>query len=168
MNAEEPALEAIGLSRRFGSVVAVDRVDLQVKRGSIFGLLGPNGSGKSTMIRMFCGLLRPSGGSARLLGMDVAASPERVKQRIGYMSQSFSLYEELTARENLTFFGLAYGLRGAALRDRMEFAVSQGGLGDYLKREAGKLSGEGQLCRCGHDEQHTGTSKVCKVHVLDD
>ncbi len=136
-----PAIEAFSITRRFGKLTAVDRVDLSVRRGSIFGLLGPNGSGKSTLIRMLCGLLEPSEGGARLLGIDVARRPEDVKPRIGYMSQKFSLYEELTALENMTFFGRAYGLRAARLRERIDFCLALAGLAGYASREAGKLSG---------------------------
>jgi len=133
----ETVLEAGGLSRRFGRVLALDRVDLAVTRGSIYGLLGPNGSGKSTFIRIFCGLLRPSSGTARLLGTD----PERVRRRTGYMSQRFSLYEELTGFENLTFFGRAYGLDAATLAARRDEVTGRIGLGPWLDRRAGTLSG---------------------------
>jgi ABC-type multidrug transport system ATPase subunit len=136
-----PAIRTQGLTRRFGRFTAVDRVDLEVGRGSIFGLLGPNGSGKSTIIRMLCGLLRPTEGSAEVLGMDVVRQPLEIRRRIGYMSQRFSLYEELTGLENLTFFGKAYGLKGAALRERRQAVIDIVGLGGYEQQRAGTLSG---------------------------
>jgi len=136
-----PAVAAAALSRRFGSLVAVDALDLAVEPGSIFGLLGPNGSGKSTLIRLFCGLLRPSGGRAHVLGMDVAADPEAVRRRIGYMSQRFSLYDELTGVENLVFFGRAYGLSRSEAHARGQAMVERTGLQGYERRRAGTLSG---------------------------
>ena len=136
-----PAIRTQGLTRRFGRFTAVDRVDLEVQRGSIFGLLGPNGSGKSTTIRMLCGLLRPTEGVAEVLGLDVARHTLEVRRRIGYMSQRFSLYEELTGLENLTFFGKAYGLKGAALRARRQAVIDIVGLNGYEGQRAGTLSG---------------------------
>lgn len=106
----EYAIEANRLSKNFGSLQAVQEVSFAVPAGSIFGLLGPNGSGKSTTIRMLCGLLRPSAGSGRVLGLDIATQAEAVKSSIGYMSQKFSLYEDLTVAENMHFFGSIYGL----------------------------------------------------------
>ena len=106
------------LTRRFGDFLAVDRVSFEVRRGEIFGFLGANGAGKSTTIRMLCGLLKPSGGTAVVQGIDVGRNPEGVKRQIGYMSQRFSLYEQLTVDENIRFFGGIYGLSGARFQDR--------------------------------------------------
>lgn len=117
------AVELIDLHKHFGAFRAVDGISLAVEQGEIFGFLGSNGAGKSTAIRMLCGLLAPTSGSARVLGLDVAKDPEGVKRRIGYMSQRFSLYDDLTVRQNLDFFGGVYGLRGGALRDRQRWAV---------------------------------------------
>jgi ABC-type multidrug transport system ATPase subunit len=135
------AVRVSGLSRRFGHFVAVDAVDFDIGRASIFGLLGPNGSGKSTIIRMLCGLLRPTAGEARVLGIDVARDPESVRRRIGYMSQKFSLYDELTGLENLTFFGMAYGLKGSALARRRDEVIETVGLRGQEGKRAGTLSG---------------------------
>ncbi|MCB9824475.1 MAG: ABC transporter ATP-binding protein [Planctomycetes bacterium] len=136
-----PAIHASGLTRRFGRFVAVDHVDLEVGRASIFGLLGPNGAGKSTLIRMLCGLLRPTEGSAEVLGMDVVGDRDAIRRRIGYVSQQFSLYGELTAMENLTFFGKAYGLGGANLRRRRDEVVETVGIREHLGKRAATLSG---------------------------
>jgi ABC-2 type transport system ATP-binding protein len=125
---EPLAVEAHGLTRIFGDFVAVDHIDLAVSPGRIFGFLGPNGAGKSTTIKMLCGILRPSGGEARVGGFDVARDPERVKASIGYMSQKFSLYEDLTVGENLRFFAGIYGVRGARLADRIRWALHMAGL----------------------------------------
>ena len=134
-------IAASGLTRRFGDLVAVDDVSFDVQRANIFGLLGPNGSGKSTIIRMLCGVLAPSEGTASVLGIDVREDPERVKQRIGYMSQQFSLYRDLTVRENLQFYGRIYGLDPARQRERQAAVVELTGIGDYVDRFAGNLSG---------------------------
>jgi ABC-2 type transport system ATP-binding protein len=114
----ELSIEAVHLSRRFGSFLAVDDVSFSVARGEIFGYLGANGAGKSTTIRMLCGLLAPTAGEARVAGFDVKTAPEAVKSSIGYMSQKFSLYLDLPVRDNLDFFGGAYGLSGPALAPR--------------------------------------------------
>jgi ABC-2 type transport system ATP-binding protein len=124
----ELAVETQGLTRTFGTFVAVDHIDLQVETGRIFGFLGPNGAGKSTTIKMLCGILRPTGGSARVGGFDVAREPERVKASIGYMSQKFSLYEDLTVEENLRFFAGVYGVRGPRLAARIAWALEMAGL----------------------------------------
>src|SRR3954466_13548253 len=113
--AAETMIECDGLTKRFGHFTAVDHVTFSIGKGSIFGFLGPNGSGKSTVIRMLCGLLEPSEGSARIAGFDVARETDQIKNLIGYMSQKFSLYDELTVHENLQFYARLYGLRGAEL-----------------------------------------------------
>jgi ABC transporter DrrB family efflux protein len=129
------------LSRRFGELTAVDDVSFTGRPGAIFGLLGPNGSGKSTIIRMLCGVLKPSGGRAFVLGHDVATEAESIKRRIGYMSQKFSLYGDLTVRENLEFYGRIYGLSGQRQRDRMDAVLELTAIGDRLDQLAATLSG---------------------------
>src|ERR1041385_5714838 len=137
----EPMIECENLTRRFGHFTAVDHVSLRINKGSIFGFLGPNGSGKSTVIRMLCGLLPPTEGSARIAGVDVATQSDRIKHLIGYMSQKFSLYDELTVFENLQFYGRLYGLRGAGLTKRRDELVALTHLEPYLDRRAALLSG---------------------------
>ena len=122
------AIEVRRLTRRFGAFTAVNDLTFDVGQGEIFGFLGSNGAGKSTTIRMLCGLLRPTSGSARVGGLDVASDPEGVKRRIGYMSQRFSLYEKLTVDQNIAFFGGIYGLRGTRLHSRREFVLDMAGL----------------------------------------
>ena len=132
------AIQVTDLSKRFGKFVAVDRVSFEVRRGEVFGFLGPNGSGKSTTIRMLCGILLPSSGVGRVAGYDVAREPEQVRQNIGYMSQKFSLYEELTVQENLDFFAGIYGLPAGQAATRREEVLRMGGLGgerDVLTRD---------------------------------
>jgi ABC-2 type transport system ATP-binding protein len=123
-----PAVTVRDLTRRFGTFLAVDHVSFDVEPGTIFGFLGSNGAGKSTTIRMLCGLLSPTSGSALVGGIDVVRDPEAVKRRIGYMSQKFSLYELLTVDENLTFFGGLYGLDDDRLARRKAFAIEMAGL----------------------------------------
>lgn len=139
--ADAPMIACEGLTRRFGSFTAVDRVNLRIQRGSIFGFLGPNGSGKSTVIRMLCGILEPTAGWARIGGIDVVRETARMKRMIGYMSQKFSLYDELTVQENLRFYARLYGLGGARLRERCDALVAMTHLEPYLGRRAGLLSG---------------------------
>ena len=134
-------IECEGLTRRFGQFTAVDHVTFSVAKGSIFGFLGPNGSGKSTVIRMLCGILAPSDGRARIAGLDVARETDKLKGRLGYMSQKFSLYDELTVTENLFFYGRLYGLRGDALRTRLNELVQLTHLEPYVNRRASLLSG---------------------------
>lgn len=122
------AVQARGLTRRFGDFTAVDGLDLDVPAGEIFGFLGANGAGKTTAIRMLCGLLAPSGGQATVAGVPVGGHARELKRRIGYMSQRFSLYDDLTVGENLDFFGGIYGLYGNALRERREQLLPQLGL----------------------------------------
>jgi len=129
------------LEKRFGSFVAVGGVSFEVRRGEIMGFLGPNGAGKSTIIRMLCGLLRPTGGRALVDGVDVARDPETVRKRIGYMSQKFSLYEDLTVTENLRFFGGVYGVGRAALDERVRFALDMAGLAERPDALVGELAG---------------------------
>jgi ABC-2 type transport system ATP-binding protein len=136
-----PAVEIRELTKRFGAFVAVDRVSLQVEQGEIFGFLGANGAGKSTTIRMLCGLLAPTSGTAIVQGIDVARDPEGVKSRIGYMSQRFSLYEDLTVRQNLRFFGGVYGLRGGTYREREAWAIEMAGLSGKEDRLTRALPG---------------------------
>jgi ABC-2 type transport system ATP-binding protein len=122
------AIEVQHLTRRFGDFVAVNDVSFEVRAGEIFGFLGSNGAGKSTTIRMLCGLLRPTSGTARVGGIDVVRDPEGVKRRIGYMSQRFSLYEALTVDQNIAFFGGVYGLTGERLAARRDFVLDMAGL----------------------------------------
>jgi ABC-2 type transport system ATP-binding protein len=139
--APAPAIVAAGLTKRFGRFTAVDRLDLSIARGEVVGFLGPNGAGKSTTIRMLCGLLRPSDGRAVVAGFDVAREPERVREHIGYMSQKFSLYGDLTCRENLRFFGGIYRVKRHALNQRMAFAIAMAGLEGREDALVGTLAG---------------------------
>lgn len=128
MTTPPAAIEVVDLTRRFGSFVAVDAISLSVREGEVFGFLGSNGAGKSTTIRMLCGLLTPTSGRAVVGGIDVGRDPEGVKQRIGYMSQKFSLYEALTVDQNIRFYGGLYGVTGARFEARRAFALEMAGL----------------------------------------
>ena len=123
-----PVLQIERLVKRFGAFVSVDELSLEVRQGEVFGLLGSNGAGKTTTIRILCGLLEPTAGRAQVLGIDVAREPERLKHAIGYMTQRFSLYDDLSVIQNLRFFGGVYGLRGAELHERERWAVGMAGL----------------------------------------
>ncbi|HYD32679.1 MAG TPA: ATP-binding cassette domain-containing protein, partial [Azospirillaceae bacterium] len=139
VGADVPMVEASDLSRVFGTFRAVDRVSFQVRPGEIFGLLGPNGAGKSTTFKMMCGLLPPSSGVARVAGIDLRAAPAKARTQLGYMSQKFSLYPDLSARQNLEFFGGAYGLSGRRLRDAIDRMVATFDLAPHLGTDAGVL-----------------------------
>ena len=134
-------IECDGLTKRFGAFTAVDHVSFSVSRGSIFGFLGPNGSGKSTVIRMLCGILASTEGRARIGGRDVATESDTIKEMIGYMSQKFSLYDELTVMENLMFSGKLYGLRETHAKQRRDELIAITHLEPYLDRRASMLSG---------------------------
>jgi ABC-2 type transport system ATP-binding protein len=135
------AIEARELTRKFGDFTAVDRASLRVQHGEVFGFLGPNGSGKTTMIKMLTGILPITAGDAFVDGIDVRKDPDEVRLRIGYMSQKFALYEDLTVLENLRFYGRIYGLRGRALERKIEQTIARNALGPYVERLAARLSG---------------------------
>jgi ABC-2 type transport system ATP-binding protein len=136
-----PVISARGLTRRFGSVTAVDRLDLEVPQGSVYGFLGPNGSGKTTTIRMLCGLLLPSDGEAVVLGLQVPREAEGLRRRIGYMTQRFSLFEDLSVRENLEFLGEVYSLRRRHRHERVAQLLDRYRLNELEEQRAGTLSG---------------------------
>ncbi len=138
-NGREAAVEAIGLTKKFGDFTAADRVSFTINRGEIFGLLGPNGAGKSTTFKMMCGLLRPTSGTARVDGYDLYRAPSVARGRLGYMAQKFSLYGDLSVRQNLDFFGGVYGLTGAKRRDAIDRVIAAFDLTPYLKSNAGEL-----------------------------
>jgi len=135
------AIRTENLTRKFGDFTAVSDVNITVQHGEVFGFLGPNGSGKTTVIKLLTGLLPLSGGNAWVDGIDVRKDPDGVREHIGYMSQKFSLYDDLTVMENLTFYGRIYGLRPEKLRSRIDDIISQNALSPYVDRQAGKLSG---------------------------
>ena len=136
-----PALELNNLTRRFGDFVAVNNVSLQIKQGAIYGFLGPNGSGKSTTIRMLCGLLEPTSGSGKVLGLDIAKDSEALKQKIGYMSQKFSLYDDLSVIENLQFYGGLYSLSSEQMGKRIGEMLALSGLEKRQQELVATLSG---------------------------
>src|SRR6516165_12061335 len=136
-----PAVKLDSLVKRFGDFVAVDKVSLEVAPGEIFGFLGPNGAGKSTTIRILCGLLAPTSGRATVHGFDVATQSEEIRQNIGYMSQKFSLYDDLTVEENIEFFGGVYGVSDAELPSRRDYVLQMAGLEEKRKTMTRLLSG---------------------------
>jgi ABC-2 type transport system ATP-binding protein len=141
----EPSQDSVvtveGLTKKFGRFTAVDNLSFSIRRGEVFGFLGPNGAGKSTTIRMLCGLLAPTAGKAAVAGFDIGREPEDVRASIGYMSQKFSLYKDLTVGENIRFFGGVYGLEGDKLRARMADVIAMGGLAGFENALTGTLSG---------------------------
>jgi len=140
----EPAIVVEHLTKRFGSFTAVDDVSFTVAPGEVMGYLGPNGSGKTTTMRMLLGLMRPTAGTAQVLGFDIATQAEQIRPRVGYMSQKFALYDELSVGENLSFYGGIYGLSGVALQERVRSVSAVIGLGDRGKVRADALSGGGR------------------------
>ncbi len=134
-------IQVKNLSKKFGSFTAVDDISFGVEKGNIFGLLGPNGSGKSTLIRMLCGILVPTSGTATILGYEVTKQPEDIKSHIGYMSQKFSLYEDLSVEENIKFYSQLYGVNGKEFQRKRDELLNLTHLEPYLKRRAGFLSG---------------------------
>jgi len=135
------AVEIEGLTKAFGAFVAVDHVSLRVSKGEIFGFLGPNGAGKSTVIRILCGLLTPTAGRAAVTGLDVATKPEEVRRNIGYMSQKFSLYDDLTVEENIDFFTGIYGVPRALRAGRKDYVLGMAGLAERRKALTRTLAG---------------------------
>jgi ABC-2 type transport system ATP-binding protein len=135
------AVSTQGLTKRFGTFTAVDHVDLAVRAGELYGFLGPNGAGKSTTLRMLCGIMEPSEGTGRVLGFDLVREPERIKAAIGYMSQRFSLYDDLTAEENIAFYATVYGVASRTRRDRVERMIRLADLVGRADVLAGRLSG---------------------------
>ncbi len=141
MNANNKEVSVKALEKKFGGFTAVNRIDFDVARGEIFGFLGPNGAGKSTTIRMLCGILLPTSGSGSVGGFDIIKEQEGIKQNIGYMSQRFSLYEDLTVEENIDFYSGIYRIPGNRKSERKEWVLEMAGLGDFRKSRTGILSG---------------------------
>ena len=136
-----PAVVTRALRKEFGELVAVESLDLTIRRGEVFGLLGPNGSGKTTTIRMLCGLLVPTSGDASVVGFDIRTQSEDLRRNIGYMSQRYGLYDELTVYENIRFYASVYGLRGDAREARIQALMEDLGLTPRRDQLAGTLSG---------------------------
>ncbi|MFB3923372.1 MAG: ATP-binding cassette domain-containing protein [Terriglobia bacterium] len=140
-NASQNAVVVKDLERRFGKFVAVNRVSFEVKRGEIFGFLGPNGAGKSTTIRILCGILAPTGGAGTVAGFDIRTDAEQIKSHIGYMSQKFSLYEDLTVEENIDFYSGIYRLHPEKKQERKEWVITMAGLGEHRHSRTATLAG---------------------------
>ncbi len=167
----QAAVETRGLTRRFGALAAVRGLDLRIETGEVFGLLGPNGSGKTTTIRMLCGLLEPSEGTALVAGIDVTVAPEQIKQRIGYMSQRFGLYEDLTVAENLDFYASVYGLSGAARTERLADVIAFIGPAVLFLDEptAGvDPAARRNFWRAIHDLARQATTVIITTHYMDE
>jgi ABC-2 type transport system ATP-binding protein len=174
MSDSDLAVSTTGLARRFGSTVAVDGIDLAIRRGEIFGLVGPDGAGKSTLMRMLAGVLRPDAGDIRLEGIDVAAEPEAVRALLSYMPQRFGLYEDLTVAENIFFYATLFGVPAKVRRARSAELLEAAGMAPFEKRLAGRLSGGmkqklGLVCALIHtpkvlllDEPTTGVDPVSR------
>jgi len=141
MTTNGTAIEVMGLTKQFGDFRAVNNVSFTVPRGQIFGFLGPNGAGKTTTIRMLLGLLTPTRGTANVIGYDIVTESEAMRKRLGYMSQKFSLYNDLTVEENLNFYGGVYGVRGAKLKDRKNYILQMAGLTGRERELTRNLSG---------------------------
>lgn len=179
LNRTSAVIEARDISKVFGRFTAVNRVTFDVRRTEVFGLLGPNGAGKSTMIRMLCGLLSSTAGSARVGGFDINTESEQVRQNIGYMSQKFSLYKDLTVTENIKFFGGVYGINPAILGARISAVLEETSLADYRDQFSGSLSGAIQqrlalACAIVHeppilflDEPTSGVDPISRRHFWD-
>ncbi len=174
-----PAISTDQLTIRYGSFTAIDRVSLSVEPGEIFGFLGPNGSGKTTLIKALCGLITPASGKGTVLGFDCVKEASKIRQLVGYMSQNFSLYGDLTAKENLEFYAGVYGLRGEYQRQRIRDVIDLTQLEPYLDRRAAKLSGGWKqrlalACAFIHepklmflDEPTAGIDPVARRHLWD-
>ena len=175
----ETIIKTEQLTKQFGPVVAVDHLELEIKKGEIFGLVGPDGAGKTTTLRMLAAIMDPTAGSARIAGYDLRQEPERIKEHIGYMAQQFALYGDLTVLENINFFGDVFGVKGKARQERTERLLNFARLTEFTKRPAGRLSGGmkkklGLACALIHspavlylDEPTTGVDPVSRREFWD-
>lgn len=179
MNGGEAIITTEQLTKQFGRIMAVDHLNLEVKRGEIFGLVGPDGAGKTTTVRMLAAIMEPSTGSATIAGFDLRRQPERIKEHIGYMAQQFALYGDLSVLENLKFFADVFGVRGQVRRERLERLLNFARLTEFTHRRAGQLSGGmkkklGLACALIHapailylDEPTTGVDPVSRREFWD-
>ena len=138
MNQYENAVETKGITKKFGDFTAVNNVDFYIEKGEIFGLLGPNGAGKTTLIRMLCAIMTPSAGSAAVMGWDIKKNPEDIKKNIGYMSQKFALYNDLSVHENIAFYASIYGVPANTRKARIKELIASAGLTGYKKVQGKK------------------------------